>query len=115
MEYGQTTNQPAGQQQVPNDIAILVLGIISIALCGVGIITGIIALSMSGRARKAYNEAPHLYSQSSYNQMNAGRICAIIGVSLSGLAIVFYIFYIVVFVTIIGASAGSAIFDGVHH
>lgn len=79
------------QQSLPNATASLVLGIISIvaAMCyGVGIICGIIGWVLANKDRKLYQANPDFYSASSYGTVNAGRICSIIGVILSGLLIV---------------------------
>lgn len=102
----QTDNMNAGmgggQQPVPNATAILVLGILSIVLCMcygvIGLILGGIALYLSNQSMAQYNSNPEAYSQSSFKNMKAGRICAIIGLSLSALVVV----YMVVVVSIMG-------------
>ncbi len=78
------------QQKLANSEAVLVLGIISIvaSICyGGGIIFGIIALVLANTANKVYEQNPSLYAPTSYNNLKAGKICAIIGVVISGLAI----------------------------
>ena len=76
-----------GTKELPNATAVLVLGIISIVGCIcygiVGLITGIVALALSAGANRLYQENPSLYTQSSYKNMKAGRICAIVGLSIS--------------------------------
>ena len=66
------------QQPLPNATAVLVLGILSIAVCWCyglfGITMGIIALVLSGKAKALYNKNPEQYTQASYKNMNAGRI-----------------------------------------
>ncbi len=97
----QDTNQPVQSfntpQPLPNSTTVLVLGILSIAVCGcVGlpsIIMGIIALSMSSKAKTLYLENPGVYTEGSFKNMNAGRICSIIGLCLSGLSIIYWIIY----------------------
>lgn len=75
----------------------LAMGIISIVLAGIiGIILSIITLSTTKRHIEAYQQDPGRYDESSYRQMNAGRICAIVGLCISALAILI----------IIGANAG---------
>jgi hypothetical protein len=95
-----------GHEQVPNATATLVLGILSIITCwlyGVpGIILGIIALYISGPGKIAFKNNPSLYSVASYNNLKAGRICAIIGLSISALYLLIF-FIIIVF---IGTAAG---------
>ena len=78
-------NQP--QQSVPNAGGILAMGILSIIFAGlIGIILGIIALSMAGRARAEFEMYPGKYTASSMGTANGGKICAIIGICLSALA-----------------------------
>ncbi|NCU04482.1 MAG: DUF4190 domain-containing protein [Chitinophagaceae bacterium] len=92
----QLQQQP--QQPLPNATPVLVLGILSIVMCfcyGIlGLILGIIALVLSASSKRLYASAPELYTQSSYKNLNAGRICAIIGVILSLLFIAYMIFII---------------------
>lgn len=77
------------QQELPNSTAILVLGILSIIFAGlIGIILACIALSMSGKARSLYRDYPQEYTAASYSRMNAGRICAIVGLCLVAVLIV---------------------------
>jgi len=98
----QNTNQPVqnsnAPQPLPNSTAVLVLGILSIAVCGCfglpSIIMGIIGLSMSTKAKALYLENPGLYTEGSFKNMNAGRICSIIGLCLSGLSILYWIVYL---------------------
>ena len=88
------------QVSLPNATVVLVLGILSIPGCccyGVGLIFGIIALVMASSSAKLYNFNPVAYTESSYKNMNAGKICAIIGVIFSGLTILMYIVMITMF------------------
>jgi len=76
--------------KLPNAIATLVLGICSIVFCcGIGTICGIVALAISGESNKLLNENPDGYSDAGNHK--AGRICAIIGLILSGLFLIYYI------------------------
>ncbi|MCX7863298.1 MAG: CCC motif membrane protein [Bacteroidales bacterium] len=92
------------QIPLPNSTAVLVLGILSIALCWcygiIGITLGIIALVLANKAKKLYKENPDNYTLGSYKNMQAGYICAIIGLSLSGL----YLLFIIIYFLIIGAA-----------
>lgn len=94
----QIFNEP-GRAELPNATAILVLGIISIVGCvcygTVGLICGIIALVLAGKAKKLVDHNPNLYSPGSVSNMKAGRICAIIGTILSGLCLLFFILYFI--------------------
>ena len=89
----------SGQQPLPNATTVLVLGIISIPGClcyGLpGMICGIIALVLAGRDLKLYALMPDLYTPSSYGNLKAGRTCAIVGVIMSGLALLFAIAYFI--------------------
>lgn len=96
----QQFNQQFGQQMLPNSTAVLVLGIISIVGCFcygiVGLILGIIALVLSGKAKKLYEANPTMYTEASYKNMKAGRICGIIGLCLSACYVIFFIIYIAI-------------------
>ncbi|MFT3702412.1 MAG: CCC motif membrane protein [Agriterribacter sp.] len=90
---------PQSQRDLPNASAVLALGIISIVGCccyGLpGVICGIVALVLYNKDTKLYITNPELYTASSYNNLKAGRICAIIGLIPSILIILFVIFMIV--------------------
>lgn len=98
-QQGQNVNEQFNNQfvqlPVPNSAAVLVLGIISIALCWcygiVALTCGIIALVLSNKAIQLYKANPNAYTLSSYNNLKAGRVCAIIGLCLSALMIVYVI------------------------
>jgi len=83
-----------GKGDLPNATAILVLGIISIAIClfyGLpGLICGIIALALYSKTKRLYESNPSYY-EASFKNAKAGFVCAIIGVSLSFLMIVLLI------------------------
>jgi len=84
-------NQPFNlQQPLQNATAVLVLGILSIVICGVGVVMGIIALVLGNKDLKLYNVSPEVYTAGSYSNLKAGRTCAIIGLILNGLLIIFY-------------------------
>ena len=102
-----TSANPFGQQQLPNATAILVLGIISIVGCfcyGLpGLVCGIIALVLSGKATTLYKENPSLYTEASFKNMKAGKVCAIIGLSLSALTVIIVIIELVIFGAMLNA------------
>lgn len=81
---------------LPNATAVLVLGILSIITCccyGIlGVVLGIIALILAGKDMKMFKATPDNYTQASYKNLNAGRICAIIGLILSSLVVLWIIF-----------------------
>lgn len=95
------------QQSLPNATAVLVLGILSIVTCWcygiIGITLGIIALVLASKSEKLYKETPGNYAEASYKNLKAGKICAIIGTSLSGL----YLLIIAIYISIIGAAFGT--------
>lgn len=97
-------------QDLPNATTILVLGICSIATCWcfgiVGLGLGITALIMSKKARLNYEAYPGSYSESSYNNMKAGKICGIIGVCLSSLGLIYWGFWLVYFI-VLGTALSS--------
>lgn len=99
---------PGLQISVPNSTAVLVLGILSIVMCWcwgiIGLIMGIIALVLASKGNTEYQANPQAYTQSSYKNLHAGKICAIIGTSLSGAYFVFWIIYF----SIVGTMFGTA-------
>lgn len=94
-------NNQMEQRALPNATTILVLGILSIVLCLcygiVGLILGIIALVLAKKDKKLYADSPGAYTEASFKNLNAGRICAIIGLSLSALYLIFYVVLIIAF------------------
>jgi len=90
-------NEP--QIALPNASVVLVLGIISIVGCCcsyglVGIICAIIALVMAKSASDLYESNPQRYTQSSYQNVKTGKVCAWVGLIPSILCIVFMIFLV---------------------
>jgi hypothetical protein len=113
------TNTVINQEALPNSTAILVLGISSIAitLCCcvilgafgfIGILLGgilsAIALIMAKKAKNTYEQNPELYTESSFNNTNAGRICAIVGLVLAGLCLIILTIVILIYGAAIFAS-----------
>ena len=80
---------------LPNATTSLVLGIISIVICGVGVILGIIGLVLANKDLALYRSNPGAYSESSYNNTKTGRICSIIGIIVSSLFVIFYVGYMI--------------------
>lgn len=83
--------QNSVKPDLPNATATLVLGIISIvSLCCcqlVGLVLGIIGLVMGNKAVELYRQSPGVYSESSYKNANAGKICSIIGLAIAALSV----------------------------
>lgn len=99
-QFNQQFGQAFGQQQLPNSTAVLVLGIISIVGCFcygiVGLVLGIIALVLASKANTLLEQNPSIYSEASVKNLKAGKVCAIIGTSLSALCFIFMIVYIII-------------------
>lgn len=98
-----------GTKKVPNNVGILVLGICSIfpgCFCYAipGIVCGIIALVMSSKANKLIQANPGMYDESSKQLVKAGKICAIVGLSLS----VLYFLFLLIYFIFVGAALTSA-------
>jgi len=106
-EMNQVPNSPTNMQlfpALPNATVSLVLGIISIVLCWCyaipGIVLGIIGLVLGNKAVSLYKQSPGVYSEGSFKNANAGKICSLIGLILSTL----YIILIIAFWSTIMAS-----------
>jgi hypothetical protein len=91
-----------GQHQVnlPNASTVLLMGILSIVFSFwyfslVGIIFGFIALVKASGDLKLYAQNPTMYSLSSYNNIKAGRVCAIIGIVVAAIFILFFFLIII--------------------
>lgn len=114
-QRGQNINQSFNPQYnqipVPNSAAVLVLGILSIVLCFcyglIGMTLGIIALVLASKGTTIYKANPNAYSLTSYNNLKAGKICAIIGVVLSAI----YLIFIVIYILILGAAFAAMPWD----
>jgi hypothetical protein len=103
-QFNQQFGQPFGQKALPNSTAVLVLGIISIVGCFcygiVGVVCGIIALVLASKDNNLYQQNPSLYTESSLKNMKAGKVCGIVGLSLSAL----YIVCLIIYISVIGAA-----------
>ena len=75
---------------LPNATAVLILGILSIITClfygFIGLILGIIAVSMHSKDKALYQSNKGKYTRS-FKNSRAGYVCGIIGLSLSLLLI----------------------------
>ena len=82
---------------LPDSTAVLVLGILAIigSFCYgvVGLILGIIAVAIAGKPDRMYKENPTRYTQSSYSNLKAGKVCGIIGICISGVFILGLFFF----------------------
>jgi hypothetical protein len=91
------------QQPLPDSTAVLVLGILSILFSFwfnfIGLVLGIIALVKASKANSIYLSNPNMYLQNSYVNMRAGKICAIVGTSLSAMFLLITLMFIGVLVS----------------
>jgi hypothetical protein len=90
------------QHNLPNSKTVLVLGILSIVFSSwyfsvAGIVLSILALALAKRDLSLYYSNKSLYTLSSFNNLKAGRVCAIIGLAV---AILFFIFFILILIGI---------------
>ena len=90
---------------LPNATAVLVLGIVSIPTCFcygiVGLACGIIALVLAKSDFALLKAHPEKYTQVSVKNLQAGKTCAIVGVSVSGVFLLFIIGYLIIWGTLI--------------
>ena len=61
-----------------------------------GLVLGIIAVVMSSKAEQMYAQNAAAYTEASYKNVNAGRICGIIGIVVNGVLILAGIIYLLV-------------------
>ncbi|TND08502.1 MAG: hypothetical protein FD123_2298 [Bacteroidetes bacterium] len=97
------------QRNLPNATGVLVLGICSLVFCfayGIlGLICASVALILSSGPKQEYEQNPQYYTLSSWNNLKAGRTCAIIGLILSALFIVAIILALFVFGAVVDTFA----------
>ncbi len=98
-EENLTNKEIIVKEPLPNSTAVLVIGILSIIFCWclgfIGLIMGVIGLILGTKSKKLYREEPGRYSVSSYKNLNAGYICALIGTILSGLYVLILVISII--------------------
>ncbi|WP_461789980.1 CCC motif membrane protein [Pedobacter sp.] len=90
------------QLPLPNATAVLVMGILSIVTCCcfygiISLILGIIAIVLGNKDTRLYLANVGMYTESSYKNLRAGRICAIIGLVLSAITLIACVIIIVTF------------------
>lgn len=90
------------QQSLPNATIVLVLGILSIVTCCcfygiIGLVLSIIALVLSKKDKVLYAMNIGAYTESSFKNLNAGRVCAIVGLILNLLILIASIGFIAIF------------------
>lgn len=87
--YQQQGFQGGMQQALPGAGSVLTLGILGIvfSLGFLGLIFNIIALTKSATLTREYNTYPGRYTEASLSKVKSGKVCAIIGLSITGLAL----------------------------
>jgi hypothetical protein len=89
------------QQALPNATAVLTLGILSLVLCCcygiIGVVMAIIALFLAAKDERLYQANPMLFSEGSIKNLRAGKVCAIVGLCLSTLFLLFIIVSLIKF------------------
>lgn len=87
------------RKELPNATAVLVLGVLSLVFCWcygiIGLVLGILAMVLASAPRKAYFEHPERFSEVSYKNLNAGRICGIIGICIGAIILLTIILAVV--------------------
>ena len=82
--------------KLPNATAVLVLGILSIITCWcygvIGIVLAVVALFLAKKDSSLYKESPERFDN--YQNLNIGRVLAIIGLVLSVLFLAFMVWII---------------------
>ena len=88
------------RKDLPNATAALVLGALSFVFCWcygiIGLVLGILAVVLASAPSKAYLENPERFTEVSYKNLYAGRICGIIGICI-GAIILLAVILVVVF------------------
>jgi hypothetical protein len=86
--------------QLPNARLILILGILSILLSWLhlvsvaGLVLGFITLVLANREMLAYHSNPGAYTSQSLNNVRAGRTFALIGIAISAIIVLLLILFL---------------------
>lgn len=99
-------DQNSFNQKVPNDSTVLTLGIVAIVCsilgccCGLftvvpGLIVSIVGLIMANKGLATYRANPGLYAQTSYKNLNTGKILSIIALIINIIILLITILYFV--------------------
>lgn len=113
MNTQQITQSNNTLKELPNSTAVLVMGIISlVCFCCIasgiaGIILAIVGLTMANKALKIYAENPEIYTEKSYKNTKAGRVCAIIGICLGGV----WVIGVAIYLSIVGFAVLASLFS----
>lgn len=98
------------KRDLPESSTVLVLGILSLIFsfsCGIiGLILGIITVVMASSQKKLYFSSPDAYTESSYKNMSAGRVCGVVSICIAAVLFVFAVL-ILCGIAVLGISAAS--------
>ncbi len=87
------------KQKLPNGMAVLILGILSIPTCCcygvIGLILAIIALILAKKDTALYRQNPEMYSN--YSNITTGKVLAYIGIALNVIYLIITIWCIATF------------------
>ncbi len=103
--------QSIEQIQLPNSSGVLAMGIISlVCFCclpaGIaGITLGILAIVIGNKALKIYASEPEKYTEKSFKNTKAGRVCGIIGLAIGGI----WLIGVLIYLSVIGWALGTLI------
>jgi hypothetical protein len=100
--------------ELPNANVVLALGILSIVGCCcygvVGLVCAIIALVLAKTATNLYVSNPEKFTESSYSNLNAGKICAWVGL-IPSIICVIMILWIIIFLGVAALTDPSIFFN----
>ena len=95
-------------RELPNASTVLIMGILSLVMCGpIGLVLGIIGLLLGKKAIVNYDQNPSLWTESSFKNLKAGKTCSMIGVILSSIMVVVLIAYFIFIFWLISGAANS--------
>jgi hypothetical protein len=91
---GELKQHPNAPRAIPNADLVLVMGICSIVFClvygVVGIACGWVGLHYFGKVKREYESNPSAYTDDSFRNAKAGKVCAIVGISLGALFLLIF-------------------------
>lgn len=83
------------KRNIEGSNAVLILGILSLVLMGlIGLVLAIVALSKAKECNYTYQMNPDAYTESSLKNVKAGKICAIVSLSIMGFLLLLVIFFV---------------------
>lgn len=97
------------RRDLPNATAVLILGILALIFCWCygffGLILGIVAVVMAGGQRRLYMEAPSEYTESSFRNLNSGRICGIVAICISAFIMICWLLFVLGIFTLVAVTS----------